>query len=64
MEFDHEYTGNIVCPYCGYEDRDSWEVCPNEEDIGIIECGRCEEEFYATRNVSVSYCTEKINGEK
>ena len=25
-EIVHEYTQNITCPYCGYEDIDSWEV--------------------------------------
>jgi transcription elongation factor Elf1 len=59
-KIDHKYTRNIVCPYCGYEDRDSWEVCPEEEDLGIVECGRCEKEFYASRIVTVEYSTYKI----
>jgi len=60
MEFDHEYTRNIICPYCGHEDQDSWEVMSGEEDLGIINCGMCEEEFVATRNISITYCTEKV----
>jgi hypothetical protein len=58
-KFDHEYTNNIVCPYCGYEDIDSWEVESGQEDLGLIECGNCEKEFYATRIISVEYSTEK-----
>lgn len=29
-EIDHDDTTNIVCPYCGYEDYDSWEVSPGQ----------------------------------
>jgi transcription elongation factor Elf1 len=60
MEINHEYTRYIVCPYCGYEDKDSWEICSGKEDLGIVECGRCEEEFYASRIVTIEYSTYKI----
>jgi transcription elongation factor Elf1 len=60
MEYDHEYTRNIVCPYCGYEDQDSWEVMPREEDLGVIECGMCGEEFEAERDVNITYSTYKL----
>jgi transcription elongation factor Elf1 len=60
MEYNHEHTRNIVCPYCGHENRDSWEVMSGEEDLGIIECGMCEEEFVAWRIVTVEYSTKKI----
>lgn len=56
---DHEYTGNIVCPYCGYEDKDSWEEQPGEEDLGLTECGNCEKYFYAKRHITIEYSTEK-----
>ena len=58
-DIDHEYTDEIVCPFCGYEVGDSWEYGNGDEDIGLIECGRCDKEFYTTRNISVCYCTEK-----
>ncbi|MGI5848797.1 MAG: hypothetical protein ACOX8Q_01795 [Christensenellales bacterium] len=56
-KIDHEYTRNIVCPYCGYEDIDSWEVESGEEDLGLQTCGNCEKEFYAQRIVTVEYST-------
>ncbi len=56
-EIDHEYTYNLVCPYCGYEDKDEWELSDNE---GETFCGRCDEEFAYTRHVSISYSTSKI----
>jgi len=59
-EIDTEYTNEIMCPYCGYVFSDSWEIGRgNDEDLGLIECGRCDREFYAARNVSISYSTEK-----
>lgn len=60
-EIDHEFTPEIVCPYCGQANGDSWEEQPGEEDLGLIECGRCEKSFYATRNISVSYSTDKAD---
>jgi transcription elongation factor Elf1 len=63
MKIEHEYTRNIVCPYCGYEDLDSWEVDSGEEDLGIIECGVCGKEFLASRVIDITYCTEKLNDE-
>lgn len=59
-EFDTDYTDDIICPYCGHKDRDSWEV-----DFGGMEgdtdvnCGACGEEFHASRSVSVSYSSWK-----
>ena len=53
---EHEYTDNIVCPYCGYEDKDSWE---RPDDSDIISCNNCDKTFSYTRWVDVSYCTYK-----
>lgn len=58
-EIKHKYTKEIVCPYCGYKFSDSWEINSNEEDIGLVECGECEKEFYASRIITVDYSTEK-----
>jgi len=53
----HEYTDNIVCPYCGAIDEDSWEY---EDESGIIDCGVCEKEFFWSRViVNVQYSTKK-----
>jgi protein-arginine kinase activator protein McsA len=60
---EHEYTREIVCPYCGYESSDSWDFSENE---GLLECGECYKNFYFRRIVTVEYSTEKskcANGE-
>lgn len=54
-----QYTNEIVCPWCGCEFSDSWEMGNGGEDTELEECPNCEKEFYATRNISVSYCSEK-----
>lgn len=52
---DHEFTANIVCPYCGEEHGDSWEYSEGE-----TECVECERRFDMVRVVEVSYVTSKL----
>ena len=56
-EFDKEtdYTYHVVCPWCGYEHHDSWEMSDGEWD-----CPDCGNKFEMTRDVDVTYCTERI----
>jgi|LGVF01.2.fsa_nt_gb uncharacterized Zn-finger protein len=57
----HKYTDEIVCPYCGVKERDSWEVSPGEEDIGEIDCGSCNKTFIAERIITIKYSTHKVD---
>lgn len=50
----------MICPYCGYVQIDSWEI---PGDDGIVECVRCEKEFDFTRNVEVTFSTSRKDGE-
>lgn len=58
-KIDHNYTDEVVCPYCGYEFGDSWEL--GEE--GGLECDKCGKEFEFYRNIEVTYCTYQITEE-
>lgn len=58
MEIDHEYTSEIVCPHCGYESGDSWEMDDND---GSMDCGECEKDFNYTRIIAINYSTSKIS---
>ena len=49
-----EYTQYATCPWCGYEDLDSWELEKDE-----YECGLCKKLFVVVRDVDVSYSTYK-----
>lgn len=53
--FDHEYTDEVVCPNCGYEFGDSWEM-----DDGTHDCPDCEQKFHLEKCVSVTYTTEIV----
>ena len=54
-EIDHMFTDEVVCPHCGEEYQDSWEL-PDSDDR---ECYNCGEEFHFERNVEVTYSTYK-----
>lgn len=49
-----EYKRNIICPYCGYRDGDSWE---RSDDTDTIECGHCGGTIEYERIVTVEYTT-------
>ena len=59
-EIDHEYTTELVCPYCGYEHSDSWEIAA---DDGEWECPECGQTFRYFRDIEVTYSTQKMNDE-
>jgi DNA-directed RNA polymerase subunit RPC12/RpoP len=52
---DTDYTNEVVCPWCGHEHRDSWEMSE-----GATECRECGREFEISRYVAVTYCTSRI----
>lgn len=41
------------CPFCGHEDRDSWEL----RDSGENTCGECEREYFYEREVVAWFTT-------
>jgi Zn ribbon nucleic-acid-binding protein len=49
---DEDYTSNVKCPYCGYENTDSWELEDSDENH---ECGRCGAIIAYERVVTVEY---------
>lgn len=54
---DKYYTSNITCPYCGFENQDSWEASEDEEEE---ECSCCGSTFSYQRNVTVEYCGQPV----
>ncbi len=57
---EHNYETNIKCPYCDWEDHDSWEF---EDDEGTHTCGDCEKEFNVSRNIEVTYSSTRLKCE-
>lgn len=54
-EIDHESTDEAVCPHCGRELTDSWEL-PDEVDEQECECGKS---FSISRYTTCTYTTYK-----
>ncbi len=52
------FTGEIICPWCGEEETDSWEYPDSEDDI---ECEHCGNHYTMQRDVEVSYSTDKLD---
>ena len=48
------YTSEVICPHCGYQHRDSWEMSEGEQ-----ECPDCERKYEISKYVEVSYTTTK-----
>lgn len=39
-EIDCSNTSELVCPYCGYEHQDSWEIGSGEDSFTCNECNK------------------------
>ncbi len=52
----HEFTREIVCPWCSYEIDGSQEF---DNDDGELICENCGKEFIYTRYIEVTYSTER-----
>lgn len=61
VKMEHKHEDNIICPYCNYEDQDSWEF---QEESGTQICGSCEKEFNVSRDIEVTYSTSRIDCEE
>ena len=55
-----DYEKNIVCPYCGYVDRDSYE----RSDEDTVECQRCGGTIHYQRIVTIEYMTAPVKPPK
>ena len=56
------YTNDyLTCPYCGYEDHDSFEL-PDEDDE--YECPQCGSTLKYHREIGVSYDVEVVEGKE
>ena len=54
---DKEYEINLICPYCGHEDRDSWELSDDDDEH---KCGRCGAIMSFERVVTVEYNSSPV----
>lgn len=57
-DIEHEFTEEIVCPFCGHAHCDSWEYGDGEDD-GLESCLKCGGKFTWSRNSIITYSTER-----
>lgn len=58
MEINTELTDEIVCPQCGHEFSDSWDI--DCEDGATVDCQKCDQSFWVVRIVSVNYTSMSL----
>jgi hypothetical protein len=59
---DTELTTYPICPYCGFQDKDNWELpFDGLEDTITFECKRCEMEHEIERKVTIYFTTSKLS---
>jgi hypothetical protein len=56
-EIKTQNTRLMTCPWCGYENKDSWELDHDNENE--TDCGRCEKPIVYIADVSVTWSTFK-----
>jgi len=56
------YTDCPVCPYCGDQDENAWELGSGGEEDGSTQCGNCNRPYMYQRQISVTYSTRPIIG--
>lgn len=62
-EINCDCTGEPICPYCGSEQHDAWELGGYNSGDGdriTTTCGVCEREFVTWRNVSITWSSDKV----
>ena len=53
---DYFMEDQITCPYCGYKEKDSWEI----SESGEITCNDCDRAFWVEIQVDVKYSSKPI----
>ena len=56
-ENEQSYKNEITCPWCGYENPDSWEFEGECDDA--YECPSCGELFVLERFVEITYTSKR-----
>ena len=57
-DIDHDYTDDVVCPYCG-NSHDSTEFRADNVQETSYDCDECGKEFIVTMNIEVTFSTER-----
>lgn len=55
---DHELTDNLVCPYCGHEHMDSWEI---SDGPSFYTCHECDKNFNYDTEITRTFTSSKAD---
>lgn len=55
MNENETYEHLITCPYCGWQDQNTWECGMDNDDVEIRECGKCQKLFEVICDVERSF---------
>lgn len=58
---DTQYTDQLVCPWCGHVDRDSYESFPSGRECCDTQCPECDKPYRAVQHITIKYSTKKIS---
>lgn len=62
---NHEDTTDVVCPHCGYIDREWFEGYDiSDGSVGTHECMDCSKPFKLHVSISVNFTTERLTHEE
>lgn len=58
VEKEYNNEDLIICPFCGYENEDSWEVQHSDDSH---ECGSCDKKFILEVEHITKYSTKRMD---
>lgn len=62
--FDTDGTQEMVCPHCGHEHGDTWELFSDiHSNTATTDCDECGKIFEVEANWSVDYTTRAVRTE-
>ena len=56
-EINHQYTSELVCPYCGHEHTDSWELADTQDRY---DCESCSKRFSYTSEITRTFTSKAV----
>lgn len=63
-DLDLSYNSEAKCPYCGFEDYDSWELGIDEDCECVTSCPSCGKDYGVMKNIEITYSTWALDDEE
>lgn len=63
-DLDLSYNSEAKCPYCGFDDYDSWELNIDEGVDETTYCPSCGKKYGVMRHIEITYSTWALDGDE